>query len=78
MGMKTVPQPPYSPDLARCVFWLFPKLKGCHYEILEEIKDAVTWVIDTFTREDFHGAFQKLLERYKKCIESGGDSFKGD
>ena len=27
MGIKTVPQPPYSPDLAPCDFWLFPKLK---------------------------------------------------
>ena len=27
MGIKTVPHPPYSPDLAPCDFWLFPKLK---------------------------------------------------
>ena len=27
MGIKTVPQPPYSPDLAPCDFCLFPKLK---------------------------------------------------
>ena len=27
MGIKTVPQPPYSPDLAPCDFWLFPKPK---------------------------------------------------
>ena len=25
IGIKTVPQPPYSPDLAACDFWLFPK-----------------------------------------------------
>ena len=25
MGIKTVPQPPYSPDVAPCNFWLFPK-----------------------------------------------------
>ena len=40
------------------------KFKGCHYETIEEIKEAVTMVIDTLTQEDFHGAFQKLLERY--------------
>ena len=28
------------------------------------MKEAVTKVIDTFTQEYFHGAFQKLLERY--------------
>ena len=63
MGIKTVPHPPYSPDLASCDFWLFPKLRGCCYETIEEMKEAVTKVIDTLTLEDFHGAFQKLLER---------------
>ena len=77
MGIKTVPRPPYSPDLAPCDFWLFPKLRGCRYETIEEMKEAVTNVIDTLTQEDFHGAFQKLLER-NKCIASGGDYFEGD
>ena len=63
MDTKTVPQPPDSPDLALCDIRLFPKLRGCRYETIEEMKEAVTKVIDTFTQEDFHGAFQKLLER---------------
>ena len=42
------------------------------------MKEAVTKVIDTLTQEDFHGAFEKLLERYNKCIAVGGDCFKGD
>ena len=75
MGIKTVPHPPYSPDLAPCDFWLFPKLRGCRYETIEEMKEAVTKVIDTLTKEDFHGAFQKLLEQYNKC---GGDYFERD
>ena len=41
------------------------------------MKEAVTKVIDTLTQEDFHGALQKLLERYK-CIAAGGDYFEGD
>ena len=72
------PQPPYSPDLAPCDFWLFSKLTGCHYETIEEIKEAVTKVIDTLTQEDFDGAFQKLLEQYNKCIAAGGDYLEGD
>ena len=63
MGIKTVPQPLYSPALAPGDFCLFTELKGCRYETIEEIKEAVTKVIDTLTPEDFHGAFQKLLER---------------
>ena len=78
MGIKTVPQPPYSPDFAPCDFWLFPKLRGCRYETIEEIKEAVTKVIDILTQKDFPGAFQKLLERYNKCIAAGEDYFEGD
>ena len=74
MDIKTVPQPPYSPDLAPCDFWLFPKLSGCRYERIEDMKEAVTKVIDTLTQEDF----QKLLEWYNKCIAAGGDYFEGD
>ena len=59
MGIQTVPQPSYSPDVAPCDFWLFPKLRGCSYE-------------------DFHGALQMLLERYNRCIASGGYYFEGD
>ena len=77
MSINTVPQPLYSPDLALCDFWLFPKLRGCHYETIEEMKAAEMKVIDTFTQEDFHGAFQKLLEWYNKCIAVGGAYFKG-
>ena len=72
MGIKTVPQPPFSPDLAPCDFCLFPKLRGCRYEAIKEMNEAVTKVIDTLTQEDF----QKLLERYK-CIAAGGDYFEG-
>ena len=77
MGIKTVPQPPYRPDLAPCDFWLFRKLTGCRYEISEDMKEAVTKVIDTLTQDGFHGAFQKLLELYKG-IAARGDYFKGD
>ena len=76
MGIKTVPHSPYSPDLASCDFWLFSKLRGCCYETIEAMKEAVTKVIDTLTQEDFHGAFQKLLEWYNQGIAAGGDYFE--
>ena len=63
MGIKTVAHPPYSPVLAPWDFWFFPKLRGCRYETIEEMKEAVMKVIDTLTQEDFHAAFQMLLER---------------
>ena len=45
MGIKTVPQPPWGPDLAPGDIWLFPTQRGCRYEM----KEAVTKVIDTLT-----------------------------
>ena len=48
------------------------------YEKIEEMKEAVTKVIDMLTQEDVNGALQKLLERYNKCIAAGGDYFDGD
>ena len=77
MGIKAVLHPPYSPDLAACDFCLFPKLKGCRYETIEEMKENVMKVIDTLIQEDFHVAFQKLLQWYK-CITARGDYFEGD
>ena len=74
MGIKTVPHRPYCPDLAPCDFWLFPKLRGCCYETIEEMKEAVTKVIDTLIQEDF----QKLLEWYNNCNAAREDYFKGD
>ena len=56
--------------------WLANAL-GCHYEKIEEMKEAGTKVIDTLRQEDFYGVFQKLLERYNKCIAAGGDFFEG-
>ena len=73
MGLKIVPHPPYSQDLAPCDFWLFPKLWIGRYKTIEEIKEVVTKVIDMLTQEDFNGAFQELLERFNNCIAAGGD-----
>ena len=77
MGIKTVPHPPYNPYLAPCDFWLFSKPRRCLFETIEEMKETVTKGSDMLTQEDFHGTFQKLLERYK-CIAGGGDYFEGD
>ena len=78
MGIKTVRHPTYSPDIAPYDLCLFPKLRGRRYETSKEMKESVTNVIDSLTQEGFHGAFEKLLERYSKCIAPGGDYFEKD
>ena len=77
LGIKTVPHRRYSLDLAPCDFWLFSKLRGCRYETIEEMKEAVTKVIDMLTQEDIHGAFQKLLELYNIALQSYEINSKG-
>ena len=67
----------HSPDLALCDFCLFPKLRGCRYEAIEEMKESVAKVIDTRTQDDFHGALQNLLERYNECIAAEKITSKG-
>ncbi len=78
MVIKTPPHSPYSPDIGPCDFWLFPKLRGCPYETIQEMKEAVMKVIDMLTQEVLHGVVQRLLEWYNKCIAAGGDYFEGD
>ena len=78
MGIKTVSHSHSCADLVPCDFWLFPKLRGCRYETIEEMKEAMMKIIDTLTQEYFHGAFEKLLERYNKYIAGGGNYFEGD
>ena len=41
MDIKTVPQLPYSLDLPPCDFCLFPKLRRCRYETIEEMKEVI-------------------------------------
>ncbi|UYV68193.1 hypothetical protein LAZ67_5003332 [Cordylochernes scorpioides] len=52
-----MPQPPYSPDLAPCDFFLFPKLKrpmkGRRYATLDEIKTASKEELKNILKNDF-------------------------
>ena len=57
MDIKTVAHPPYRQDIALSDFCLFSKLKeklrGCCYETIEDMKEAVTKVIDTLTSKNY-------------------------
>ena len=70
MGIKTVPHRPYSPDLAPCDFWLFPKLKeklrGCRYETIEEMKEDFHILMFTLTWSGYtcSGTIERLNKNY--------------
>jgi hypothetical protein len=63
--MAIIPQPPYSPDLAPCDFFLFPKmklkLKGRRFDTTEEIQSESQTVLDT-DRKGFPGSVPKMKE----------------
>ena len=81
-NITVCPHPPYSPDLALCEFWLFPKvkmtMKGKRFESIQDIEAATTAQLKTLTKENFHDCFRKWQERWDKCVRSEGEYFEGD
>ncbi|KDR20028.1 hypothetical protein L798_05263, partial [Zootermopsis nevadensis] len=77
-----IPHPPYSPDLAPCDFFLFPKmkfrLKGRRFDTIEEIQAESQEVLKTLALEDFQGCMESWKERWDRCIHAQGDYFEGD
>ena len=78
----TTHHPPYSPDLASCNFFLFPKLKGIlkgtRFQKVEDIKTSVTRHLKTITKEEFSQCFKAWSKRIEKCIKANGEYFEGD
>jgi hypothetical protein len=62
-GIPQVRQAPYSPDMAPCDFWLFPKLKmlleGFRFESREDIMKNATAQLVAIPKEDFQKCFQQ-------------------
>jgi transposase len=85
LAKKQVPvlhHAPYSPDLAPCDLFLFPKLKhslkGTHFQSIEDIQRKTTELLKGFTQNDFQKDFHAWKERMQHCIEAQGNYFEGD
>ncbi|KMQ82802.1 mariner mos1 transposase [Lasius niger] len=80
--MPVVPHPPYSPDLAPCDFFLFPKmklkLKERRFKTLQEIETESQRVLHMLQQKDFQGTFEAWQKRWGHCIKSQGDYFEGN
>jgi hypothetical protein len=78
--MAAIPHPRYSPDVAPCDFFLFPKmklkLKGRRFDTTEEIHAESPRVLDTAAEKDFQETFQKW-RRLDRCLHAGGSNFEG-
>jgi len=73
-------QPPYSPDLALCDFFLFPRhknvLKGHWFEATEDIKWYSTKKLLDIPKEEFAKCFQQWQKRWAKCVVVEGNYVK--
>ena len=80
--ITTLHYPPYSPDLAPCNFFLFPKLKGIlkwtRFQKVEDIKTSMMRHLKTITKEEFSQCFKVWLKRMEKCIKANGEYFEGN
>jgi histone-lysine N-methyltransferase SETMAR len=68
----TLPHPPYSPDLAPCDFFLFPKiklqLKGRRFDGVEKIQRESQNAPGTLRDQDFQHAFQQWQRRWDNLL----------
>jgi len=75
-GTAQLQQPPYSPDVAPCDFFLFPRLKkvlkGHRFEATEDIKRNSTKTQLDIPKEEFAKCFQQWQKRWTKCVGAEG------
>jgi hypothetical protein len=74
--------PPYSPELAPCDFFLFPKiksaLKGDCFESIDAVKAKPMEVLKKLSEKGLHHCFQQWKIRMERCRGKGGGHFEGD
>ena len=74
-GTTQFQQPPYSPDLAPCDFFLFPRLKKLHkghrFEATEDIKRYSTKTLLDIPKEKFTKCFPKVAKTVGEVCSCG-------
>nr|CAH7750035.1 unnamed protein product [Callosobruchus chinensis] len=81
-GMTPIVHPPYSPDLAPCDFFLFPRLKkdmkGKRFASVEEVKQKSLKGLKNIPKTEFKKCFEQWKDRLEKCVVIKGEYFEGD
>jgi transposase len=81
-SIRKMGHPPYSPDLAPCDFWLFPKLKnalkGQIFADIPDIQRNVTTLLRGIPEKDVQDCFLQWNHHLTKCIDSQGEHFEGE
>lgn len=75
-GFVQLDHPPYSPDLAPSDFWLFNHLKklmrGKKFVSKDDMKDNVTTFLMQNDQNFFEMGFNRMVDRWKKCVIVNG------
>ena len=73
--------PPYTPDLAPCDFYLFPKikyaLKGTRFDSVDAVKAKATQLLNSIAQYDLQYCFQQWKIRMERFRDRGGDYIEG-
>ena len=72
----------YSPDMAPCDFFLFPKIKrtwkSCRFTAIDDIKSASLKELKAIPKIEFEKCFEDWKKRWHKGTIFNGDYFEGD
>jgi len=81
-NIPVLPHPLYSPDLALCNFYLFPKLKlklkSHHFGMMENTQRIVTDELHTLMENDVQYCYDQWKKHWNHCVTSQGSYFEGD
>jgi hypothetical protein len=81
-SIPVVPHLLYSPDLASCDFFLFPRLKsilnGKRFHDVAEIQLNTTRHLQAIPKQAYQTCIDKWKDHWNPCIQSGGSYFEGD
>jgi histone-lysine N-methyltransferase SETMAR len=72
-----MPQPPYSPDLAPCDFFLFGylknRMKGFHFRNSESLLEKAQEIVSSIPRSVRPSVFHDWIERLETVVRIGGE-----
>uniref|UniRef100_A0A8C3BTD1 Transposase n=1 Tax=Cairina moschata TaxID=8855 RepID=A0A8C3BTD1_CAIMO len=78
--VATLPQPPYSPDLAPPDFFLFPRiklmLKGKHHASVEVLQEAMTRELNSIPVQAFLEVYKNWKAHWQQCVDAEGCYFE--
>jgi len=81
-NITVLQQPPYSPDLTPCNFYLFPKmksvLKGTHFVSVENVNAKTMKILNSLTEYDLRNCFEHWQHRMQLCVNPKGNYFEGN